>query len=234
MGSVRLPGKVLMDIAGRPILWHIINRLNRCRLINQIVVATSINVKDDAIEQFCKENNVHFYRGKEKDVLDRYYQTAIAYEADVVIRITADCPLIDPTIVDKVIHAYLSNKKTFDGASNTINRTYPRGLDTEVISFFALQGTWKKATKDYEREHVTIFMYEHADSFRLYSVENNADLSHLRWTVDENEDLDFAREVFKRLYNGANIFLMEDILRVLEKEPRLAGINRNIKQKISE
>ena len=147
MGSVRLPGKVLMEIEGSPILWHVVNRLKRSRLIRKIVVATTKDIKDNMIEDYCIKQDIDFYRGSEKDVLDRYYQAASIYQADPVVRITADCPMIDPDIVDKVISGYLADIDNLKGSSNTVKRTYPRGLDTEVISFSALEQIWNSADK---------------------------------------------------------------------------------------
>lgn len=231
MGSTRLPGKILMDIAGKPMLWHIVNRLKYSRLINKIVIATSINKNDDAVEFFCGEHGISFYRGSQEDVLDRYYQAAYLYQADAVVRITADCPLIDPIVVDKVISGYLGNYEYFNGASNVIKRTYPKGLDTEVVSYFTLEKISKIASEPYEREHVTIFIYEHPGLFKLYSLENPDDLSDLRWTVDEEIDLRFVREIYKILYQDSKIFYMEDVLRILEKDPQLTQINKHIKRK---
>jgi len=231
MGSTRLPGKVLMDIMGKPMLWHIVNRLKYSRLINKIVIATSTNKNDDAVELFCKEYRISFYRGNEEDVLDRYYQAAHLFQADAVVRITADCPLIDPVVVDKVISGYLENYDRLNGASNIIKRTYPKGLDTELVSYSILEKTWKIATQPYEREHVTVFIYEHPELFKLHSVENPDNLSDLRWTVDEELDLRFVREIYKILSQDGKIFSMEDVLKILKKEPQLTQINKDIKQK---
>ena len=231
MGSERLPGKVLMDIVGKPMLWHVINRIKHSKYINKIIIATTTNKDDDQIEDFCKTYNIDFYRGSEDDVLDRYYQTAELRNADIIVRITSDCPLIDSEVIDKVICSYLKNKNNFNGSSNTIKRTYPSGLDTEVISFGTLERVWNDAKKDYQREHVTIYIYEHARQFKLYSVENDKDLSHYRWTVDEKKDLKFVREIYKLLYRGENIFLMKDILSLLKIKPHLREINQDVEQK---
>ena len=206
MNSKRLPGKVLMDIAGRPMLWHVINRIKHSKYVNKTIIATTTNKDDKQIEDFCKTYDIDLYRGNEDDVLDRYYQCAELWNADTIVRITADCPLIDSEIVDEVIYSYLKNKDNFDGSSNTIKRTYPRGLDTEVISFSTLKRIWNNAKKDYQREHVTIYIYEHTRQFKLYSVENDIDLSHCRWTVDEKKDLKFIKEIYKSLYQEENIF----------------------------
>jgi len=231
MGAERLPGKVLMDIVGRPMLWHIINRVRHSKYINKIIIATTTNKDDDQIENFCKTYNIDFYRGNEDDVLDRYYQAAELWNTDIIVRITSDCPLIDSDVINKVIYSYLKNKNNFKGASNVIRRTYPRGLDTEVISFSTLERVWNDAKKDYQREHVTIYIYEHTRQFKLYSVENNKNLAHYRWTVDEKKDLEFVREIYKLLYREENIFLMKDILNLLKIKPHLREINKDVKQK---
>jgi spore coat polysaccharide biosynthesis protein SpsF len=220
-----------MDISGKPMLWHVINRIKNSKYINKIIIATTTVKDDDRIEDFCKTYKVDFYRGSESDVLDRYYQASRIWNADIIVRITSDCPLIDPEVSDKVIYSYLKNENNFNGSSNVIKRTYPRGLDTEVISFSTLKKVWDDAEKDYQREHVTIYIYEHTRQFKLYSVENNENLAHYRWTVDEERDLKFVREIYKFLYQEENIFLMKDILSLLEMKPYLKDINKDIEQK---
>jgi spore coat polysaccharide biosynthesis protein SpsF len=230
MGSTRFFGKVLEDIEGRPMLWQVINRLRHSRLLHDIVIATSVNHYDDRIEEFCRTGGIYYFRGSEDDVLQRYYHAARKFGADLIVRVTSDCPLIDPNVVDSVISTYLKKRENYDYASNTIKRTYPQGLDAEVFPYAILERCYQEATKGYEREHVTPYIYEHPDIFMLLNVENAQDLSHLRWTVDEESDLRFVREIYKRL-NTQNLFFMEDILRVLEKEPSLAEINKGVKQK---
>ncbi len=229
-GSSRLPGKILMDISGKPMLWHIVNRLGRSRLIDKIVIATTASAGDNAVEEFCEKHGIDCHRGSENDVLDRYYSAAEAYKADAVVRITGDCPLIDPVVVDETISAYLDDGAS-DMASNVITRRYPRGLDTEVISFKALKRAWNDARKDHQREHVTAYIYENIKMFNVRSVENKADLSHLRWTVDEKKDMELVREIYKRLYRKNGAFLTGDILKILKREPKLNEVNKNIKQK---
>jgi len=230
MGSTRFFGKVLEDIEGRPMLWHVVNRLKHSKLLHNIVVATSVNHQDDTIEEFCEKGSICYFRGSEDDVLDRYYHAARKFEVELVVRVTSDCPLIDPNVVDRVISTYLENKENYDYASNTIKRTYPRGLDTEVFPYEALERCYEEATRGHEREHVTTYIYEHPEMFKLLNLENNKNLSHLRWTVDEEPDLRLVREIYKRL-NKRNLFFMEDILRVLEKEPSLTEINKGVEQK---
>jgi spore coat polysaccharide biosynthesis protein SpsF len=231
MGSTRLPGKVLKDIKGQPMLWHVINRVSYSELIDKIVVATTDNKEDDKIEYFCKTNDISSYRGSQKDVLDRYYQVARIYQADLIIRITSDCPLIDPSIIDKAIRNYSDNKKKVDYVSNTLERTYPRGMDVEVFSFRTLETAWQKAKKRYHREHVTPFIYENYDLFRFSNIKNNENLSYLRLTVDEEKDLELVREIYKKLYKKNNMFYLEDIVKLFEAYPELKLVNKEVKQK---
>lgn len=226
MGSTRLPGKVMKQIEGKPMLWHIIERLKHIKLKSKIVIATTEDRADDVIEQFCRSEGMECFRGSRKDVLDRYYKAALAHKADVVVRVTADNPLIDPVIADKVIAAYLDNAGDYDLVSNTIEATYPEGLKVEVLSFSSLEKCWKEAKEDHHREHVTIYIYEHPELFRLYNLVYDADMSYMRWTVDEERDLNFAREIYKRLYHEGSVFLMEEIFDILKREPALTKINR--------
>jgi len=228
--SIRLPQKVLKDIAGKPMLAHVIERLKKSQLIDEILMATA---KDNnmSILELAQKYGVKCFVGIEEDVLGRYYNAAREFKVDIIVRITSDCPLIDPEVVDKVIKRYIENKEKIDYISNTLKRSYPRGLDAEVFSFRVLEKTWKEAKRPYQREHVTPYIYEHPEIFRMANVENNEDLSSMRWTVDEEKDLEFVREIYKRLYKRGKIFLMEDILRLLKREPKLMEINKNGKQK---
>jgi len=232
MGSTRLPGKVLMPIEGKPMLRHIISRLRTCVYIDKIVVATTTSTSDDAIENLCSDNNVDVYRGSEEDVLDRYYQAAKEFKADVVVRITADCAVIDPKITDQVICRYLKNQDNCDYCSNVVIRTYPNGLETEVFPFKMLQIVWCQAKEKRHREHVTLYFIDHPQDFRLMNVYSPEDLSYLRWTVDQQEDLDLIRQIYQRLYSDKHIFYTEDILDVMFKEPCLREINKDIQQQI--
>ena len=230
MGSTRLPGKVMKEIMGKSMLVHIIERLKKSRLIDKIVIATTKN-KDNLILKLAQEYKVKTFIGSEEDVLDRYYQAAKKYKANIVVRITSDCPLIDSDVIDKVTRYYLENKSRLDYVTNTLSRSYPRGLDVEVFSFNALEKAWREAKKPYQREHVTPYIYEHPEIFHLANIRNNEDLSYMRWTVDEEKDLKFVREVYKRLYKEGEVFLMQDILNLLKKEPQLMDINKEVKQK---
>lgn len=230
MTSTRLPGKVTKEIVGIPMLGHVIERLKKSRLVDEIVIATTKN-KSKPILEIAQNYNVESFSGSKDDVLDRYYQAVKKYKAEPIVRITSDCPLLDPEVVDKVIRYYMERKDSLDYVTNTLTRSYPRGLDTEVFSFSALEKAWREAKEVYQREHVTPYIYEHTEIFRLANVENNEDLSYMRWTVDEEKDLEFVREVYKRLYKEGEVFLMQDVLNLLKKEPQLMETNKEAKQK---
>lgn len=228
MGSTRLPGKVLKDLGGETMLSRVVNRVRRARLIDEVVVATTDRAADEAIVAECGRSSVTVTRGDQEDVLDRYFRAAQERKADVVVRITSDCPLIDPEITDKTVAAFLEARP--DYASNRLVQTYPRGLDTEVMTFDALERSWHEARKPYERTHVTPYIYEHPEDFRLLSVTADADYSSHRWTVDTPEDLEFVRAIYSRLAGNA-AFLWGDVLEVLDREPELIELNRFIMQK---
>jgi glutamate-1-semialdehyde 2,1-aminomutase/spore coat polysaccharide biosynthesis protein SpsF len=225
MGATRFPGKVLQLIEGRPMLQHVVERVRRAKLVARVVVATSENPVDEPITAFCAASAIDCCRGSEADVLDRFYCAAKAFAATVIVRITADCPLIDPEIIDRVVNTYL--EKTCDYATNTLGATYPDGLDVEVVSFTALERAWRAATLAADREHVTSFIVNSGD-YRVLDVTNGADrsLGRLRWTVDHPKDLEFVRAVYARLRlsNGKG-FGYREVLRLLNDEPAIAAIN---------
>jgi len=226
MGSTRLPGKVLMDIAGKPMLWHVVDRVKRCKTIDQIVVAITEKEENKAIIELAKKCGVETFAGSEEDVLGRYYQAARRFNADVIVRITSDCPLIDPVIVDKLVDYYRDNIDKIDYVNTA--PSFPEGVDTEVFGFNALEVTWKNAKKRYEREHATIYMHENPAIFRLATIENDKDMSHVRFTVDRMEDLIVVREIFKYLYKHGRVFHTQDILNLLEEKPEIMEINKNV------
>ena len=231
MGSTRLPGKVMKTILGKHVILWAIDRVSLSKLIDEIVVAIPFGKQDDVIADTIEEynNKILISRGSEGDVLDRYYNAAVQTNADVVVRITSDCPLIDPVVVDHVIEQFLKND--CDYCSNSLQRTYPRGLDTEVFSFDALSKAWNEAKKNYEREHVTPYIIENPDKFKLLNVSNDIDLSHLRWTLDTKEDFEFIDAVYQRIYPEKQMFFMDDVLDLLDHEPGLIDINKHIEQK---
>jgi spore coat polysaccharide biosynthesis protein SpsF len=228
-GSTRLPGKVLMDLGGETVLARVLRRLRHCALITDLLVATTNKSADDAIVTECDRCAVPVFRGEEEDVLDRYYQSAKFSRADVVVRITSDCPLIDPEVTDKTIQAFLDQKP--DYASNVLERTYPRGLDTEVMTRQALETAWRESRQPYERAHVTPYLYQNTGKFRLLSVTAEMDCSAHRWTLDTAEDLQFIRAIYGHFRNKDD-FHWRDVLALVECEPALARINRHIEQKV--
>jgi spore coat polysaccharide biosynthesis protein SpsF len=225
MGSVRLPNKVLMAIDQKTsVLSSVINQLKFSKKLEKILVATTSNVEDDKIEEAVKRLGIECFRGNEKNVLDRYYQCAKNFSITTVVRITCDCPLIDPYILDHIVEQFFSGD--YDYASNTITRTFPDGIDVEVFSLSALEKSWKNAKLPSEKEHVTSFIKNNSDLFNLKDVKNNEDLSNLRWTVDEKEDLDLVKEIFKKI--PKNPILMNNILKLFSQEPDLIKINSHI------
>lgn len=211
----------MQDIAGKPMLLRVVNRAQRSKSIDLVAVITSTHESDDAIERCCMENNVLCFRGNLDDVLDRYYQASRHFQADVIVRITADCPLLDPSIVDKVVKAF--NDGAYDYVSNTIECSYPDGLDTEVFRFTVIEKAWREACLKSEREHVTAYIYKHPETFRLGVVKNQEDLSSLRWTVDTPSDLEFVRAVYAGFRDEH--FGMENVLRFIKEHPEAAILN---------
>ncbi len=223
MGSSRLPGKVLKTIDGIPMLGLQINRLKHSKYSPEIIIATSTLKQDKPILKLAEELTIKSYAGSHEDVLDRYYQAALRYNIDIIARITADSPLIDPEIFDKMLEVFLENN--FDYISNVRPATFPDGLDIEIFSLETLERTWKEARKSSEREHVTGYIGTNLNLFKTFNFENEKDYSEMRWTVDEPEDFEFIKEVYKNLYHKKEIFLMKDILELLKEKPELMKIN---------
>jgi spore coat polysaccharide biosynthesis protein SpsF len=228
MGSSRLPGKVLLDLGGATVLARVVRRLERSQQISQIVVATTTVPADEAIVNECERLQVSCFRGSEDDVLDRYYQAARLYSADTVVRITSDCPLIDPMLVDETIRVF--KDECTDYASDVLPRTYPRGLDSEVFTSAALERAWREAREPYQREHVTPYLYEHPESFRLASARGDVDHSRYRWTLDTPEDLELLRAIYSR-FDNRDDFRWQDVIALMEREPELAELNSQVLQK---
>jgi spore coat polysaccharide biosynthesis protein SpsF len=220
-GSTRLPGKVLKEILGRPMLARQIERLQRATALDELIVATSTENADSAIEELCKILGLACYRGSHTDVLDRFYRASADRGAEHVVRLTGDCPLSDPELVDRVIRTHLG--QSCDYTSNVLERTYPDGLDVEVFRFSCLEQAWREAQLPSQREHVTRFFYENPERFRLGSVRGETDLSGHRWTVDEAEDFRFVAAVYEALYPHNAAFSTADILELLERRPDLLG-----------
>jgi spore coat polysaccharide biosynthesis protein SpsF len=224
MGSSRLPSKVLMKSDdGRPLLYYVINQLRYCTKVKNLVIATTTNQEDDEIEKFANDNSVNIFRGKEKDVLDRYFQCAKKYSFSTIVRITADCPLIDPQIVDKVIEKFFSGN--YDFATNTLTRTFPIGTDVEVFSFSALNRAWENTQLPSEREHVTPYLRKE-ENFKIINVENDKNISNLRLTVDRIEDFELIKQILNNI--SINPIHLEDVLELFSRKPELIEINKHI------
>ena len=224
MGSSRLPGKVLMKSGnGKSLLYYVINQLRYCSKVKNLVIATTTNQEDDEIEKFADNNSVNVFRGKDKDVLDRYFQCAKKYSFSTIVRITADCPLIDPQIVDKVIEQFFSGN--YDFATNTLMRTFPIGTDVEVFSFSALNRAWENTQLPSEREHVTPYLRKE-ENFKIINVENDKNISNLRLTVDRIEDFELIKQILNNI--SINPIHLEDVLELFSRKPELIEINKHI------
>ncbi|MGD9788639.1 MAG: NTP transferase domain-containing protein [Sulfuricellaceae bacterium] len=231
MTSTRLPGKVLKPVLGKPLLEYQIERLRRVKRADDVVIATTTNASDDILVDFCRRHGVKVYRGSELDVLSRYYGAAVEAEADVVVRVTSDCPVIDPAVVDQVIGHYLAHQKEYDYVSNTQVRSFPRGMDAEVFSFGALESAYREGQLEYEREHVTPFLYGHPERFRIGQWVFREDRGDDRWTVDTPEDFELIRRIIEDLFPVKPEFTLEDILDLLAMHPDWRQINAHVTQK---
>ncbi len=231
MTSTRLPGKVMQEVLGKPLLAYQIERLRRVNEADEVVIATTTNNSDQPIVELCEDLGVAYYCGSEEDVLSRYYEAAVNFAADTVVRVTSDCPLIDPAVVDKVIKYYKNKRDNYDYVSNTLQRTYPRGMDTEVFSFKALEEAFLNAKEQPEREHVTPYICWHPERYRLHNVYYHEDQSRHRWTVDEIEDFLLIKNIIETIYPFKKQFNMEDVLGSLNKHPEWVELNAGVEQK---
>lgn len=229
MGSTRLPGKVARKIADQPVLGHVIERCKKAQTVDQVAVATTVRPEDDPVVGIAEDFGIAFYRGDENDVLSRYYFAAKELQAGIIVRITADCPLLDPLILDEVV--LLREKEKADYATNTLPRTYPRGVDVSVFTFAALEKTYHLARETWQREHVTPFMRENPALFSLSNLAAPEELSRpdLRLTVDTEEDLALVEAILFHL--GAHSLSLSNIITLLDNQPWLKYINKNVQQK---
>ena len=231
LASSRLPGKVLLAVAGHSLLSRVVRRVTRAHTLDQTVVATTEEEQDDEIVAECARLGVSCVRGDQADVLDRYRKTALATNAAVVVRITADCPLIDPGLIDTVVRAY--HNHAADYVSNTQHRTWPRGLDVEVFGRAALDHAWREAKEPWQRVHVTPYFYQHPALFRLHSVVAPEDHSHLRWTVDTADDLELVRRIYQH-FDPRDDFEWREVLALIQQRPELVRLNQHVQQKALE
>ncbi len=230
MGSTRLSGKMMKEILGKPMVAHVFDRLKSSKEVTEFWLATTVDPADDVLAEWAKTNGIKYYRGSVNDVLDRYYQTAVAAEAEVVVRITGDCPLADYQVLDRVVAEYVSEHPKFAYVCNTQPPTFPDGLDTEVFAFSTLQKAWQEAALQSEREHVTPYIWKNPNIFPQKNITNSTDLSKQRWTLDTEEDFTLIRLIIEAaavepVYPG-----FERILEIVQEHPEWAGINAKFKR----
>jgi spore coat polysaccharide biosynthesis protein SpsF len=232
MRSTRLPGKVMKKIMGKPMLALMIERLQRARQIDGIVIATTVDPSCDPIEELASQLGVGCYRGSEDDVLDRVLQAAIAFEGDIIVETTGDCPLIDPALVDRVIDIYMESK--FDYVANGLRKTFPVGFDVQVFSTATLRKVAQLTIDPSDHEHVSLYIYKHPELFSLYNVESGLPEKYwnLRLTVDAEEDFNLVKTIFEELYPEKPAFTLYDVLDLLDRKPDLLEINQHIQQKV--
>lgn len=224
--STRLKNKVLADVDGKPLIERIVSRVKQVEMIDRVVIATTTSTSDDYLVEWCQNKGIDCFRGSESNVLERYYECAKLYNANVVVRITADDPFKDPVIINHAINLLIENN--YDYVSNTIKPTFPEGIDVEVYRFKSLEAAFKNATLGSEKEHVTPYIWKNNNKFSLFNFVYKEDLSDLRWTIDYIEDLEFARAVYRKMRNKKEHFLMEDILCLLGEHPELSNIQKSI------
>jgi len=228
MGSTRLPNKVMLPLAEKPLLLRLYERVSASKFTGTIIVATTTEKIDDALVRLCNDNKIYCFRGSEKDLLDRHYRAALEYSPMAVVKIPSDCALVDPGIIDKVLKYYIEHQDNFDFVSNLHPPSYPDGNDVEVVSMSALKDAWQNAVRVLEREHTTPYLWENPDKFKIGNVlwesGKNYSKSH-RFTIDYPEDYHFIKKVYDELFDENRIFTLEDILELLERKPEIKNIN---------
>jgi spore coat polysaccharide biosynthesis protein SpsF (cytidylyltransferase family) len=224
MSSARLPGKVLLDLEGRPLIQRVVDRV-LCSDVDEVVVATTTRENDDKLVEWCKDNSISFFRGSEDNVLKRYYECAKSYDADIVVRVTSDDPFKDPLVINKAIDILTGGQ--YDYVSNTIHPTFPEGVDVEVFTFDTLKKCFNDAVLYSEKEHVTPYIWKNGNIFSLCNFTYKEDLSLLRWTIDYKEDLNFSRAIYKFL-KYKKCFSMEDVLSILKQHSELYDLQKAV------
>jgi len=235
MASTRLPGKVLMDIEGKPMLWHVINRLKNAKKINEIILAIPDTRENDILEKFAKENNLKYFRGSEEDVLSRYYEAAKKFKVDVIVRITSDCPLIDPKVVDICIRRFLNEKCDYISNCFGDKVIFPRGLDVSVFSFDALKKAHRNAIELYEREHVVPYIWENKKNEFVIGPGVEAPPEYARsyrLTIDYPEDFTLVEKIYQKFYKPGKIINIHEVISFLDKHPEVVQINAKCNQKL--
>lgn len=223
-GSTRFPNKVFSELCGFPLIFHVVNRLRFASTIDEIVLATTTNSLDDKLSEWGKQQHITVYRGSENDVLNRYFMASELVNADIIVRITADDPFKEPSVIDKAVTTLIETKSDF--VCNNNPPTYPEGLDVEVFRKEALISAERNSVSAFEREHVTQYFYRHPCDFKIINISNPNNLSHLRWTIDTDEDFLMTQKIYSQLYKDENsLFYMNDILNLLKQQPEIAEIN---------
>ncbi|MBF0233063.1 MAG: glycosyltransferase family protein [Desulfamplus sp.] len=229
--STRLPKKIMLDLCGKPLLCHVVERVMRAQLIDEVVLAIPDSSSNDQLELFAKQFNWKIFRDSEDDVLSRYYHAATHFKADIIVRITSDCPLVDPAIIDETIKRHILDRNDYTAVG--IEGGFPRGLDVEVLNIESLQYAYDKAVDKSEREHVTLFIYQNPELFKTRFIEATQPLKRpeIRLTVDTEEDYFLIKQIYSVLHNGGNFFSTQDVLDLIDSNPHLQSINKHIIQK---
>lgn len=225
MNSERLAGKVMLDLMGKPMIWHMYNRLKNSKLLSNVVISTGESENNLPICEYAQNENIPYYSGSELDLIDRLYQTAIKFNATAIVRVTADCPLVDPQIIDQLITEFIKKDNYYDIITNCKTRTFPHGLDVEIYSTSVLKNLWQEIQEPQLREWFPFYIEKNPTKFRILNIKNSKDESHLRWTVDYPEDFEFIKQIYENLYDENTIFDMNDILNLIRTKPYLSKIN---------
>ncbi|BDB54710.1 hypothetical protein GENT5_10150 [Flavobacterium ammoniigenes] len=225
-GSTRLPDKVFLELSNKPLLEHVVNRLKKSDLLQEIIIATTDLPDDNLIQTWANSNNISVFRGSENNVLERYYEAAKKYQIDVIVRITADDPFKDYRLVDEAVRVLIDNKLDFVCNNNPVS--FPEGLDVEVLTFNALEVSYNNVISDFDKEHVTQYIHKNKDKFNIANIQNEKDLSFHRWTLDTIEDYQFAQKIYSELYKEGYVFLREEVLELLEKSPLILELNNKV------
>jgi spore coat polysaccharide biosynthesis protein SpsF len=232
MDSTRLPGKVLADIEGKPLIWHIFNRLQKISSISEVVISTTNKSTDKPLIEFAKKENIAYFAGSQNDIIDRIYKTGEKFSCDVLVKINADCPLIDIKLIENGINLFISSKNKPDLVTNCVEETFPEGMQYSIFNFSIIKKIWLTLKESFWREYFYRFMLENKNDFSIINIKNEQDLSKLRWTVDYQEDLEFVKKIYNKLYTKNQFFGMNEIINVLKENPEIAKINEKYSSKI--
>jgi len=232
MGSSRLPGKVLADIEGKPLIWHIHNRLQKISLISEIIISTTSKLSDIPLIEFAKKEKIKYFAGSEVDLIDRIYKTGKKFDCDIILKINADSPLIDINMIENGMNEFLTSKEKPDLVTNCVEESFPEGMQYAIFNFKTIENLWNTLNGDFWREFFYRFMIENKEKFFIINLKNNSDLSKLRWTVDYEEDLEFVKIIYNKLFSKNEFFGMNEILNLLEENPEINKINKKYSAKI--